>query len=653
MGAIRLAVHTSFHYEGREYRLMRLLDGGVWQAEDVRTRRILEIPHEELLARYAQREVIFSAPHQLDRKCSPARNPMALALSASQVREATRRKRYVLASLKLPCSRTSALRAAIDRVRDTESAGRSPSFATVFRWRRDFLTSGRDIRSLVPKTHDRGRRRVALAIEVEDIIEQAIDEHFLTLQRKTINDTWDATRAAVATLNATRSRSESLPIPTLHQIRSRIREIPAYDRCLARYGYVTARARFRAVLGSNSIDTPLDTAQADHTQLNLLVIDDQSGMPLGRPWLTVILDGATRCVLGLHVSFTPPSYLTVARAMLHAFTPKLDLSLRYPVVKGQWPAHGIMSHLVVDNGAEFHSDALEQLAGELGIEIIYCPRKAAWYKGRIERFLGTLNRDTAHIAPGTTFGSILERGEYDPKKHAVVAFSTLMLVIVKWIVDVYHERPHRGLAKRCPRDVWESAIQPDLIRYADDLTRLEALIGRPYNRRLTHKGVELFGGLFWNTEELRQWRCVAGENLTVDVLVNEADLGQVVVTDGRDHVYTVRSTRPDYAMGLSVYQHQICRRFAERHLENRDSVDAWVLAKAEIVALIKSETERRSSRRTTHTRAARFMQVSSDARAQDQASQPRLKAPSSCASLPPPETIVSSARPRFRAIVAE
>jgi transposase InsO family protein len=47
------------------------------------------------------------------------------------------------------------------------------------------------------------------------------------------------------------------------------------------------------------------------------------GRTLGRPWLTLAIDVASRVVTGFHVTFEPPSSLTVALALTQAVLPKI------------------------------------------------------------------------------------------------------------------------------------------------------------------------------------------------------------------------------------------------------------------------------------------------------------------------------------------
>ena len=119
---------------------------------------------------------------------------------------------------------------------------------------------------------------------------------------------------------------------------------------------------------------------------------------------------ATRCILGIYIGFNPPSYQSVAACLKDCFLPKVNLHRDYPGIVNEWPAYGVMHNLVVDGGLEFYSASLEQVCLSLNINWIAAPRRTPWFKGKIERFLGTMNRAVAHGVPGTTFSNIFEKG---------------------------------------------------------------------------------------------------------------------------------------------------------------------------------------------------------------------------------------------------
>jgi len=133
---------------------------------------------------------------------------------------------------------------------------------------------------------------------------------------------------------------------------------------------------------------PLDLVQIDHTLADVIVVDETERRPVGRPWLTLAIDVATRSVAGFYLSLDSPSSTSVALAIAHAVLPKSDY-LRLVGVDRSWPVHGIPQTFHLDNAKEFHGQALERGCREHGIELRYRPPRTPHYGGHIERLIGT------------------------------------------------------------------------------------------------------------------------------------------------------------------------------------------------------------------------------------------------------------------------
>jgi putative transposase len=592
---------AAIEIDGRPHLLLRKVAQDLWQVEESRSKRIMEFTDDQLRSLYLRGNLRFPSRHVALSKTTNARSP-AVDHSPEQWERAKVRRAYVMAILEIPSDR----RHIIPVIRQTwEKLGRPaspPGASSVLRWKRKFLQAGRDITPLIEQNERKGNAKSRYPEEVEQIVQRAIDTRYLTQERGTIQDTLDKAIVDVKRENALRPEELQLPVPTRRLVRRLIGAMPAFDRCVARYGKTVAAKQFRSVQGHRITQLPLDRAEMDHSLLDLLVIDDATSLPLGRPWLTACLDDNTRTTLGMFVSFEPPSYFTVAQCLKQAILPKQWLRAEFPAIKATWDAHGVMRELVVDNGAEFHSASLENACYSLGIEIHYSPRKTPWFKGKIERFLGSLNRAVAHGAPGTTFHSIFEKEEYDSSKHAVVRYRVLKEILYTWIVDVYHQKPHRAL-NVAPAVLWAKSITPEEILVPEDPARLDAILGRSEVRRLTHKGIEL-DGLFYNSPDLSALRRKLGESIDVDVRVDAANIGKIVVVspDNRE-LYSVSALRSDYASGLSAWQHRVCKRYAARELD-RYSPDAWLEAKQRIADLIEVEFARKGQK--TRTRMARY-----------------------------------------------
>ena len=111
----------------------------------------------------------------------------------------------------------------------------------------------------------------------------------------------------------------------------------------AREGAKAARQRFGAVPGRNQADLPLDVVQIDHTRADIILVDRFERKPIGRPWVTLAIDIATRMVTGYYVSFEAPSRLSVALCLTRAVAPKAELLAQLDS-NVPWPAHQLPSN---------------------------------------------------------------------------------------------------------------------------------------------------------------------------------------------------------------------------------------------------------------------------------------------------------------------
>jgi putative transposase len=112
----------------------------------------------------------------------------------------------------------------------------------------------------------------------------------------------------------------------------------------------------------------LGIVQIDHTLVDVMVVDEVRRQSMGRPWITVAFDIATRAVLGFHLSLNAPSSISVGSTLAMVGLPKE----RWLVERGievEWPMFGIPRLLHLDNGAEFHSVALSGGCERYGISL--------------------------------------------------------------------------------------------------------------------------------------------------------------------------------------------------------------------------------------------------------------------------------------------
>jgi putative transposase len=281
------------------------------------------------------------------------------------------------------------------------------------------------------------------------------------------------------------------------------------------------------------------------------------------------------------------------------------VSHEFPSVKNRWECYGVPELVVVDNPPEFHSSHFERACLQIGADIQYAKVLVPWYKGKLERFQGTMNHDLMHGNPGTTFSNILERDQYDSSQQAVILLSTFREILHKWIVDVYLRTPHRGIHDT-PAHRWHKEtidLPPPLPPSAAEL---DIVLGMTVRRVVFHYGIEL-EGLKYNGPELGELRRRVGTGTKVELTFDPGDLGHINVIDPQKgtHIH-VPALDQVYAKGLSLWQNKVIRRYAQRQLNARTDIIALAQAKAEIRALVDRDFNRKSTR--GRKRHARFME---------------------------------------------
>lgn len=262
-----------------------------------------------------------------------------------------------------------------------------PSKATVRRWWELWDAADGDIRVLISNEHRRGNRNAHYGEASEDgtttyrLMAWAIDEKYLTDRRPNA-------KAVYARVYKPKCEEYKLPWVSYKTFRLFIRaKHTVYEVFRKRYGNRAAKLRFKIFERTRTPDVPLEEVEVDHCLIDLVVKHPITGRKLGRPWLTVLIDRATRGILGCHLSFEVPSYASLQRAMAHAFWRK-DVS-GIEGIEGEWPMHGVPVWIFTDNGRELRSDSLRLTEAMLDFGVVNLPAKQPEFKGMVERLFGS------------------------------------------------------------------------------------------------------------------------------------------------------------------------------------------------------------------------------------------------------------------------
>ena len=334
-----------------------------------------------------------------------------------------------------------------------------------------------------------GRRRGtrALSSKVEQIIETEIKRVYLKPTRPTVTH-------LLAEIHA-RCAEEGVELPHRRTVEARIRTVDARVRGLKRgESHVIQATSVKP--GEYTVNRPLEVVQIDHTEIDIIVVDEQKREPIpARPWLTLAIDVFSRTITGFHISMSAPSRISVGLCLLQSVFDKAAW-LQERSLDQDWPITGLPEAIHVDNATEFKSRAFVTGCENEGINIIYRPPAQPHFGGHIERLIGTM-MGAVHLLPGTTFSNPMERREYDSAGAARMTLRELENYLAVEITGSYHQRIHAGL-QRAPIAVWREFSASASLRMPSDRMKFWISFLPDDRRVLRPDGLHLFGLKYWH-----------------------------------------------------------------------------------------------------------------------------------------------------------
>jgi len=244
--------------------------------------------------------------------------------------------------------------------------------------------------------------------------------------------------------------------------------------------------------------------QCDHTRVDVLLVD-QYGKLLSRPWLTTVIDTYSRCIMGINLGFDAPSSQVVALALRHAILPK-KYGAQYKL-NCEWGTFGKPQHFYTDGGKDFRSKHVQQIGVDLGFVCHLRDRPSEG--GIVERPFRTLNDQLFSTLPGYTGSNVQERPE-DAEKNASLTLRQLEQLIVRFICDRYNLGVDARMRDQSRFQRWEAGLPevPDLM----DERQLDICLMKANRRTVQRGGYLQFENLIYRGEYLGSY---AGETMSL------------------------------------------------------------------------------------------------------------------------------------------
>lgn len=418
--------------------------------------------------------------------------------------------------------------------------------STVRRWMKQYRDKGLAGLADVKARSDKGktRRLPADAITlVEGLALQSPRRSMAAIHRQVV---------AIAT-------EQGWKPPSYDRVRQIIKNLEPALVTLAHQGAAAYREEFdllyrREATHSNAM------WQADHSPLDILLFDEDG--KAAKPWLTVIEDDYSRAVASFRLTFVEPTAFTTALALRQAIWRKED---------PRWQICGIPSVFYTDHGSDFTSKHMEQVAIDLGIELIFSEKGVPRGRGKIERFFRSVNELFLQDLPG-----------YAPSGHkgaqAALTLTTFEEKFRTWLLSDYHNRVHSE-TKCMPAERWQrGGFLPRMPQSLEQLDLLLLTVRK--TRRVQQDGIRFEGYRYIDPT-------LAGF-VKEDVMIryDPADLAEIRVF--HQDTFVCRAISPELA-GQTVSLKEIEKARSERRKQVRAGLSSRAAVVEHFIAIHQEE----------------------------------------------------------------
>ncbi|MGI2029396.1 hypothetical protein [Endozoicomonas acroporae] len=355
------------------------------------------------------------------------------------------------------------------------------SVQTLYRILNDYWKYGQDVSSLTPafkKQGGKGKSRIAgekkrgapvesrtgvvelnkginiLDTDKEKIM-KGLDKYYLKADGMSIPKAYKNTILEYYATEVTEAEINGgfAKIPTLRQFRYWKKELLDKGEEIKKR---STKSNFlknkRGLLSSAVRDAliPGECFEMDSTVADIHVVSKfNRNKCLGRPIIYLVIDKASRMIVGVHVSMEYASWRAGRQALINCFTKKKSYCEKFGIniVDSQWPCFHIPRRILCDRG-EMICKSPEELVVPLMQLDIAAPYRADM-KGIVERRFRILNDEALHGLIGTTKGTHRIRGEDDPRARAQYTIDEVTKIIIKEILK--HNRSiFKKLLKETP-----------------------------------------------------------------------------------------------------------------------------------------------------------------------------------------------------------
>lgn len=491
------------------------------------------------------------------------------------------------------------VRAAIEQLARNELKG-IPRFAISTLYDTDLRIRklGGDPIAVVPDFANRGGRgqlrideRTAEIVSAE--ITRVRDETIGPVVKKVIF------QSVTAIINARNAGLPSDPIPhpgesTVNRLITKL--IPAHEIFRRRKGTrATARAYREHAHARDTAMWPLEIGEYDDIDSTIFAVDERTGLPWGRVYLTNGLSQSTLSVLGYDLGDKPRSYQSAINAICESLLPK----------EGCLPGemgYGNQGTMLMDNASYNACKAMKTQSRALSLLLASARPYGPTEKSGIEHFNWIVKSDFCPRLPGWS-GPKGDREAIDEGIcTAALTLGQVGQMYRHWVTKEYANKV--GDDGFTPRQRWlqHYGRHGPAVRYSKAQLSLVRL--RPETLTFRESGGLMRLRLRYASQELVDLRRRLGARVEVQVFVDSGDLSYLIVADPMTgNLLRVPSSEDRrYVTNIAERQQEMILSIArERGIKNPSVNDLWN-ARMELEKLVQQASRANRLRKRTWAR---------------------------------------------------
>lgn len=227
---------------------------------------------------------------------------------------------------------------------------------------------------------------------------------------------------------------------------------------------------------------------SDHRQMDFFVVNPATG-EVARPWITAIMDVASRALVGHTMSFNPNS-----DAILKALTMAVYADAPFEPALPVW--------FLEDNGQDYRSKVVTGTLDALGIKQRQCEVEHAWQKGTIESWFKLVGYRFDRFF-GWTGHNVLARPElHDEKRMAaegkVYSFEEFEACFAQFVSWYHNEHQHTGDGMNGNTPAHRYSELPSARIGVPSAKVMPLLMLREERRKVGDQGIRIWNRFMWH-----------------------------------------------------------------------------------------------------------------------------------------------------------